>query len=98
MGKTLSFRQSLFWDADITRLDPEKHAGQIVPRVFMRGTAEEMKAVMNYYGKDRTRDVLTQTRYLDKVTLAFCTTIFEVPKEEFRCYKLSQSIPQLWDF
>lgn len=94
----MKFSKGTFWDVDETTFDYEKHAGHIILRVFMRGTFEDLLEVLRYYGKDRVRDVLVQTRYLDKKTLAFASSYFHVPKEEFRCYKRKQFIPQLWDY
>jgi len=35
------------------------------------------------------KNTLLHIRYPGKVTLSFCSAIFEVPKTEFRCYKLA---------
>ena len=94
----MQFSKALFRDADETRLDYEKHAGQIIPRVFMRGTVDDIKQVLRYYGKEKVKQTLLQTRYLDRLTLAFVAALFTLHKEDFRCYKLSQSTPQLWPY
>ncbi|GHW02229.1 hypothetical protein AGMMS50249_0150 [candidate division SR1 bacterium] len=95
---TMTFSKGLFRDTDETKLDYEKHAGQIIPRVFMRGTIDDMKQVLLYYGREKVKHTLLQTRYLDKTALAFSAGLFNLHKEDFRCYKLSQSIPQLWNY
>gem|GEM_PF-249652 len=94
----MEFSTNLFWDADASQFDYEKHAEQIIPRVFMRGKLNDILEVLRYYGKNKVRDVLLQTRYLDKVTLSFVANYFKIEIEEFRCYKLSQSIPQHWPY
>lgn len=94
----MEFSKGLFWDVDENKLDFEKNSGQIIPRVFMRGTIEDIVQVLRYYGKERVKKTLLQTRYLDKLTLAFSIGFFNLKKEDFRCYKLNQSIPQLWDY
>jgi hypothetical protein len=94
----MTFSKGLFRDTDETKLDYEKHAGQIIPRVFMRGKVEDMKQVLRYYGRERVKQELLITRYLDKRTLAFSAGLFNLHKEDFRCYKLSQSTPQLWNY
>ncbi|MDR0859685.1 MAG: hypothetical protein LBO09_01515 [Candidatus Peribacteria bacterium] len=57
-----------------------------------------MKQVLHYYGREKVKQTLLQTRYLDKTALAFSAGLFNLKKEDFRCYKLSQSIPQLWNY
>jgi len=94
----MKFSKGLFWDVDESKLDYEKHAGQIIPRVFMRGTMEDIVQVLRHYGKEKVKQTLLQTRYLDKLTLAFSVGLFNLNKEDFRCYKLNQSIPQLWNY
>ncbi|HLP92944.1 MAG TPA: hypothetical protein VK168_02865 [Saprospiraceae bacterium] len=41
---------------------------------------------------------MLNARWLDKATLAFCSTIFDTPESAFRCYKLAQSNPEHWDY
>lgn len=94
----MEFSKGLFWDIDVEKLDIEKHAGQIIPRVFMRGTMEDILQVLRYYGKDKVKEILVQTRYLDKLTLAFSMGFLHLKKEDFRCYRLNQSTPQLWNY
>ena len=94
----MKFSKSLFWDVDASKFDYQKHAGHIIPRVFMRGKLNDMLEVLRYYGKEKVKNVLLHTRYLDKKTLAFSANYFNVSKDNFRCYKLSQSTPQLWNY
>ena len=91
----MEFSKSLFWDVDASKFDYEKHAGHIIPRVFMRGTMNDMLQVLRYYGREKVKNVLLNTRYLDKIALAFSVGLFNCNKKDFRCYKLSQSTPQL---
>ena len=94
----MEFSKGLFRDADETRFDYEKHAGQIIPRVFMRGKVSDITQVLKYYGRERVKEVLLTTRYLDKRALAFSAALFNLKIENFRCYKLNQSTPQLWNY
>lgn len=92
----LQLRPSLFWDTDINSIDLEKHKKSIIERTLMRGTKEEFDLVLQYYGWESVKNVLLSTRYLDKYSLSFCSVIFEIPKTEFRCYKLEQLNPGHW--
>ena len=38
------------------------------------------------------------TRHLDKITLAFAATVFDVKEEEFQCYKNRQSFQRHWEY
>lgn len=94
----MNFSAGLFWDTDETKFDFDKHAGHIIPRVFMKGKLNDILQVIRYYGKEKIKEVLTNTRYLDKKTLSFAIALFDLKKEDFRCYKLSQSTPQHWNY
>ena len=94
----LQLRPALFWDTDVSKIDLQKHKASVIERIMMRGRLEEFQAAMRYYGAETVKNVLLNARYLDKTTLSFCSTIFEIPVTEFRCYKLAQSNPAHWDY
>ena len=90
--------QTLFWDVDISKIDPAKNASYIIERVLSRGSWDEFKKLIDHYGKEKVAQYATKLRYLDKIVLAFCVTYFKIPKEKFRCYILQQSQPTHWNY
>lgn len=94
----LQLRPSLFWDVNVNTIDLEQHRMSVIERITLRGRLQEFKDLLANYGKEIVKNTLLNIRYLDKVTLAFCSTIFEVPKTEFRCYKLAQLNPEHWNY
>lgn len=88
----------LFWDIDPVNLDYNAKARYVIGRVVMYGTLSDWKSVLQYYGSKRVLDEMLQERYLDKRSLNFLSFYFEVPKTQFRCYTLQQSIPRHWDY
>ena len=90
--------QWLFWDIDLTQLNPEKHAGQIIEKVLTRGDISDWHEIRVYYGMSRIAEEAKKLRYLDDVTLNFVSRLFNIPKEEFRCYIMNQSQPGPWKF
>ncbi|MDR2694397.1 MAG: hypothetical protein LBB74_09330 [Chitinispirillales bacterium] len=81
----------LFWDCDITRLDPDADKKLILERVFSRGTENDEIAAFNYYGRDAIKSAVLDIKYFDKKTLNYLSIVFNVPKAEFKCYKRSRS-------
>jgi len=81
----------LFWDCDIVRLDPDVDKKLILERVFSRGTENDEITVFNYYGMDVIKDTVLDIKYFDKKTLNYLSVVFNIPKEEFKCYKRSLS-------
>ncbi|MFN0216671.1 MAG: DUF6922 domain-containing protein [Saprospiraceae bacterium] len=94
----LELRPSLFWDTDLSKMDLQKHRKFIIERTLMRGMKEEFDLILKFYGWDTVKESVVTARYLDKYSLSFCSVIFEVPKTEFRCYKLAQSNPGHWNY
>ncbi len=94
----LSLRPSLFWDADVQTIDLQKHRAHIIERIMLRGRLDEFRVMMQFYGRETVETVMLNARWLDRTTLAFCSTIFDTPTSAFRCYKLAQSNPGHWDY
>jgi hypothetical protein len=81
----------LFWDYDVNILDPHIDKNIILERVFTRGTENDEKEIFNYYGKKLIKDTVLNIKYFDKKTLNYLSIIFNISKEEFKCYKKTLS-------
>ena len=46
------FRKTLFWDTTFDRIDFTAHGRYVINRVFERGTEEEIKEIIRFYGRD----------------------------------------------
>jgi hypothetical protein len=77
----------LFWDYNISTLDPYIDRNLILERVFSRGTENDEKEVFNYYGKSVIKKSVLNIKYLDKRTLNYLSIILDISKENFGCYK-----------
>jgi hypothetical protein len=94
----LILRPSLFWDTDVSKIDLQKHHAAVIERTMTRGHFSEFKALMQFYGRETVQKVTLQARWMDKKTLSFCSTIFDISETEFRCYKLAQLNPEHWNY
>jgi len=83
----IPFSKNLFWDTDPKSLDLEKNARFIVERVLMRGGLADWRNLYRIYGYERLKKEVLKIRYLDKVTLNFCSVFFNLPKSDFKCYR-----------
>ncbi len=43
----------LFWDSNINIIDAEKNKEAIIERVLERGSVENIKEIISYYGRDQ---------------------------------------------
>lgn len=89
---------ALFWDIDPSELDYDRNARQVIERVLTRGSLSDWFSIKEYYGVDRIKQEVVRIRSLDSVTLNFCSTYFDLPKEQFKCYSTPQSYRQLWNY
>jgi hypothetical protein len=97
----MPFSSTIFWDVNPATLDPEAHKHFIIERIAQRGLWADWQECLRLYGRETVKNVLLQARFLDKKTLSYCSFIFDVPKEEFRCYQLfiqEPSLLQRWNF
>lgn len=90
--------RTLFWDTDATVLDWEVNAPFIVERVLQRGTVEDFRTIVAYYGRERLRDIIKNLRYLDKKAMYFAAVYFQIPLNDMRCYNIRQSTPPHWNY
>ncbi|MCB0597225.1 MAG: hypothetical protein H6557_31205 [Lewinellaceae bacterium] len=88
----------IFWDTVYDGIDWNKKARFVICRVLMYGNIADWEAIKDYYGMERIKQEMLQERYLDKKALSFLSCIFDLPKEEFRCYTERQSAPPHWNF
>lgn len=90
--------KTLFWDVDLNDLDAQRNARFIVERVLTRGTWDEFKRTLSFYGKTKVAKLASQIRYLDDIVLEFCVTYFNLKKNNFECYKHKQLNPSHWNY
>ncbi|MDR6781607.1 plasmid maintenance system antidote protein VapI [Pedobacter africanus] len=55
------FRKALFWDTDPNKLDWARQYKSIIRRIFERGDSREKQAVLDFYGKERIKQVIGTT-------------------------------------
>lgn len=74
--KISEFRASLFWDIDKSKLDFEANAVHIIEKAINKGTWEDFKLVLDYYGREMVAKTVKNLRYMDKRTLHFSGNYF----------------------
>jgi len=82
----MQLKQVLFGDTDPLLADYQKHARCVMSRVVMYGNLEEWKQVIQFYGRERIAEELTQERELDIKAANFLSTVLNLPITRFRCY------------
>lgn len=91
------FSKHLFWDVDLEGFDFEKHKTHLIQKVLEYGLIKDWNLLKTKYGLEVIKDVSLNLRSLDAVTLSYLSTIFNIEKTEFRCYKHKQLYPTYWN-
>ena len=91
------FSPHLFWDVDLEKFDLEKHKVQMIQKVLEFGKINDWNLLKKYYGLETIKNVSLDLRSMDAVTLSFVSTIFNIDKEEFRCYKHRLLVQNYWN-
>lgn len=100
MNKTISindFSEHLFWDVDLSNFDFQNHKVHLIHKVLEYGLMKDWNLLKDIYGLETIKEVALNLRTLDVVTLSYLSTIFNIDKTEFRCYKHKQLSPNLWN-
>jgi hypothetical protein len=92
----MNLSKVIFWDTQYENINWENKARYVIERVIMYGTVEDWHIIKAFYGLNRMKTEMLQSRDLDAKSLSFLSCIFDTPKEQFRCYTEKQLQPQHW--
>lgn len=53
---------ALFWDTDINKIDWDRQFRAVIQRVFERGTQEDKKEIISFYGNDKINQALEESK------------------------------------
>lgn len=75
-----------FWDVDQKKLDYDKYGKFVIIRVMERGTEEDTKEIIRYYGKKRIIKEVTSAPSLLSAGLETSKHYFKLKDEDFKCF------------
>ncbi len=84
------FDKRIFWDVDFDTIDYDKHPKWIIVRVFERGDIADIKQLRRYYGDRMIKNAVKKAKYIEEETMQFLSAIYQIPKQQFRCYTEKQ--------
>ncbi len=92
------FNRRIFWDVNFDALDYDKRARFIIERVFERGDVDDIRQCRRYYGDAFITKVLLTAKYIPERRLHLAAAVIDKPVNDFQCYKLRQSNPELFPY
>lgn len=92
------FEKRLFWDVDFEKLEYDAQPNWIIERVFERGDVEDIRQCRRYYGDDKIREIIVNSKTISNKRVYLFSAILDVPIQKFKCYILQQLTPELFHF
>ena len=90
---------SLLWEYDMNNFDWQSSKTIVAQRVIELGTPEDFFAAFDLYGGiDGVREIVKSVPYLNDLNIHFVCTLFNLNKEELKCYTKKQSSPAHWNY
>jgi len=88
----------LFWESDFEKLDPDRDANSILPRVLELGRLRDIQWMLRFYGTDRIRTFLRTVGHpeLTERTLGFWRAVLDEEEETWEsppAWRKSSSAP-----
>ncbi len=93
--QTPILKKHIFWDVNFENLDYEAKPVFVIERVFERGVVDDIRQCRRYYGDEKIKKVLLNTRFLPEHRLYLASAVINEPLNSFRCYIFRQSNPGL---
>lgn len=91
--------QALLWEYDMDTFDWQKSKVLVVQRVVEMGTPEDFFAAFDLYGGIAGfREIVKSVPYLNDLNMHFVCMLFNLKKEELRCYTKKQSSQEHWNY
>lgn len=88
--KNAEIRKSLFWEYETEKINWQQMRNIVVQRVIERGRMNDFYAILNLYGLEGVKAAIKQIPFLNNKDLAFVCTVFDIKKEELKCYAKRQ--------
>lgn len=90
-SKDATISKSLLWEYDLDNFDWNNMRVLVVQRVIERGWPEDFYAAIKLYGGlEQFRKIIKDIPVLTPKNIAFVCTVFQIKKEELKCYTRTQ--------
>lgn len=83
----MKFRQSLFWDIDVSKLDPDKNPEYVIERILDFGHDDELQWMIVHYQKSLIQHVLETSRVVMPFTKALWAWLYPDQMDKFCEYQ-----------
>jgi hypothetical protein len=97
LNKDAKIRNSLLWEYETEKINWQQMRNVIVQRVIERGRMDDFYAILNLYGLKGVKEAIKQIPYFNQKDLVFVCSVFDIKKEELKCYTKKQLKDLHWN-
>lgn len=92
-NKQPQFSSYLFWDSNPDLIDFERDKNKVIRRVFDIGRLDDLGELMWLYPEETIVEALLTADYLPENALYLALALYNLKKENFKCYTSIQYHP-----
>jgi hypothetical protein len=81
-----------FWDIDLGRLDFDRYPEFTIVRAMERGTFNDIREILRYYGKDKIRSIIINSERLLPRAIIISRRLFHLHNSDFKCSIAKQRV------
>ncbi|WP_394353237.1 DUF6922 domain-containing protein [Paraflavitalea devenefica] len=81
-----SLSRRAFWDIDLARLDFDRYPEFTIIRAMERGTLDDIREIIRYYGRNRVRSIVTNSERLLPRAAVISRRLFHLHNSDFKCF------------
>lgn len=97
LNKDAKIRESLLWEFETEHINWQLMRNIVVQRVVERGRMNDFYAILNLYHLKGVKDAIRQITSMNNKDIAFVCSVFDLKKEELKCYTKKQLTNQHWN-
>ncbi len=80
-----SLSRRAFWDVDLKRLDFDRYPAFTIIRAMERGTLNDIREVIRYYGRDKVKSILIDADRLLPRAQVISRRLFHLHNSDYKC-------------
>jgi len=92
------FNKRIFWDVSFNNLDYDSKANFVIERVFNRGDVDDIRQCRRYYGDEKIKEALLNSKYISNYRLYLASAVLNQPLSAFKCYTQKLLNPTLYPY
>ncbi|WP_371417058.1 hypothetical protein [Chitinophaga sp. XS-30] len=81
-----------FWDVDLKRLDFDRYPDFTIVRVMERGTSNDIREIIRYYGRKKVCATVTNSERLLPRAQVISRRLFHLHNSDFKCFTAKSQV------